>query len=533
VTGNGSGKRSHRVPNLVERARAGSLAAWSELLPPGWLRGHGAAAAAGGTAPAETAPSETAPSETAPGDSPSVGPAAGRRSRRVQTIRFWPVPIRVGAVIVVVGALALVAVTSIIPSLRVHDPVKPILQPGRSDPGAGTSPEASVLPSASSSAAPEHRGRARSGGSQAAGPYRVVGPASPRWGYAWMDKSTGPIGVETALDPQWQWTTGRLAAGTAGRRATAAHNSTGSYTVRLPAVGFSVGIAHATSYSTVRRRSSPAGDGHSCAVAGYRAAGVDELVDVRCHDLNGAAVDVQFDVFFTAPNTGSAPYASVRYDPPGGAGTVSPVRNSGTWNTAGGDNHVYQQATGRWRVELSGAALAADNGYAHVTAYGTGAPARCQPESTRPAPAGTGLELTVACYAINAGAVQPVNSGWALSYARGAGLHHDASVPAAYATTTGDPANPAIDGRHSWASTGESPALARLGVGTYRVTYNTIGTPDDAPQVTAVGAVPRYCRLTWWDSFTAPPQVSIDIYCYDNAGNAADALFAVAYLRGL
>jgi len=112
----------------------------------------------------------------------------------------------------------------------------------------------------------------------------------------------------------------------------------------------------------------------------------------------------------------------------------------------------------------------ADNGYVHVTAYGVGVPARCRPESTAPTAGGTALEVVVACTAITGGAAQPVNSQWTLSYTNRAGLHHAAYLPAAYATTTGDPANPTVDRRHSWASNDETPAITRLGPGTYRLT---------------------------------------------------------------
>jgi len=484
----------------VERARSGDEDAWSELLPPGWLERDRADV----------------------GRTRAGGPPPGAEPAR----RFRPLPPKIAVAVAMFGMLAtLIANSAVQLPAREGQPLRPTVRPpSASGPALTTDPSESAGPATPVPKRPDN------GAPPAVAGY--VGPASPRWGYVWMDQATAARGVEAGLDPAWQWTSGRSDYATAGRRATVVHRGTGAYTVRLPGAGYPAGTAHVTSFATVSRHYyAPRVDGHSCAVAGYQPSGADELVDVRCHGRDGTPVDVQFNVFFSAPNRGSEPYAAVRYDAPGGAGTVSPIANSGTWNSTAGRNHVHQLAIGRWRAVLSGTALASGGGYVHVTAYGTGAPARCRPESTAPAAGGAGLEVIISCHAITVGATQPVNSQWTLTYTDGAGLHH-APVAAAYATTTGDPASPGVDGRHSWASNGEVPRLARLGAGSYRLTYDRLGKPDDAPVVTAVGTLPRHCRLFWWDSYSAPPRVSVDIYCYDTAGNRADALFAVAYLRG-
>ncbi|HEU4422748.1 MAG TPA: hypothetical protein VFR67_09450 [Pilimelia sp.] len=514
MAGDGDGKaggraprrRPRRVPSLVVRARAGDLSAWSQLLPPGWLNSYRTDSQAGRTTPEGAAH------------------RAAARPRRV--------PVKIVAAAVAVVAAVLLMLNSALATDPDPEPARlPVNVPAVPEPAATTAEPPPALPSprpvvtsppaGRAAAAPPRRGR-------------VVYPVAPTplWGYAWMERATAARGLETRLDPRWQWSTGRLQPATADERATVVRHRTGGYTVRLPGAGYPAGIAHTTSFATTSRYYyAPPVEGHSCAVAGYRPSGVDELVDVQCHGPDGTPVDVQFDVFFAAPNAGSAPYATVRYDPPGGAGTHSPIRNSGTSNSAGGANHVHHLGIGRWRAVLSGTALAADGGYVHVTAYGTGTPARCQPESTAATAGGTGREVVVACYAITTGLARRVNTPWLLSYVRGAGLHR-AGVPAAYATTTGHPADPVIDRRRSWASNGETPDVDRHGVGAYRLAYDAIGEPNDAPVVTAVGGTPRHCRLFWWDSYSAPPRLTIDVRCYDTAGRPADAQFAVAYLRG-
>ncbi|WP_214411864.1 hypothetical protein [Sphaerisporangium fuscum] len=346
--------------------------------------------------------------------------------------------------------------------------------------------------------------------------------ASPRWGYAYMDQATAPLDVPAGLNPAYQWTTGRLDPATAAHRATVTHTGTGSYEVRLPDVASATGIAHVTPYRTVYR-------GRTCRVTGYEASGPDEVIRVQCFDHTGAPVDWWFEAFFAAPAADAAPYATVRYNPPGGTATLAPVLNSGTHNSAGRANRVYHEGTGRYRVVLEGAAYTSDKGYTQVTPYGAGTAARCHPEGTKVVDAG--LEVTVGCYAVAQDATpRPVDAPWLLSYVEGAGLHHDASVPAAYVTTTGDPAAPSVDVRHSYSGDGETPSVTRLSTGWYRVTYTGgIGKAGDTVQVSTL-TPGRYCHLGNINS-TNPPQLTIDVYCHSGTGMLADGNFGAAYLR--
>ncbi|MFC6086587.1 hypothetical protein [Sphaerisporangium aureirubrum] len=344
---------------------------------------------------------------------------------------------------------------------------------------------------------------------------------APRWGYAYMNEATPAVGVPVPLN-HVQWTTGRRDPATAGHRASVTRTGTGEYEVRLPDVGAAGGMPHVTAFRTTYR-------GRTCAVAGYGQDGPDETVRVRCLDQAGAPIDWWFTIFFAAATPGGAPYATVRYDRPGGTADLAPVVNDGTFNSEGRVDDVRRTGTGRYTVTLHGPGFAADSGYVQITPYGTGTPARCHPEGTTPV--ADGLEVAVGCYAVGAGPETRADSPWLLSYIRDGGLHHDPSVPAAYLTTTGDPAAPSVDPRHSWSSTGETPSVTRLGAGHYRVIYDGIGKPWDNVQVSS-NSPGRYCFLGTFASYSRPPELLVDVYCHNTAGLPADSLFGFAYVRG-
>lgn len=354
---------------------------------------------------------------------------------------------------------------------------------------------------------------------------QVINGAAPRWGFAYMNEGTAPIGVETTLVPSRQWTTGRLDPATAGRRASSVHTGTGEYLVRLPDVAANIGVAHVSPVRTIYR-------GRTCMVASYEPNGPDELIRVRCFDQTGAPVDWWFLLFFTAPTIGDAPdapLATVLYDAPGGAGPMSPTGNAGSHNSTGLANHVFHDGPGRYRMLLEGEPFAAGAGYVQITSYGTGAPARCHTEGTRPV--GQALEVTVACYAVSSSPVpQPADAQWVASYIQNAGLHHDTTAPAAYLTAMGDQAAPVVDPSRSWSANGETPTVTRLGVGHYRILYQSIGKPIDTALVTS-STPGRYCHVGTWGSYSRPPELLIDVYCHNAAGTRADSLFGVTYGR--
>ncbi|WP_406315110.1 hypothetical protein OHA77_00100 [Streptosporangium sp. NBC_01639] len=340
-------------------------------------------------------------------------------------------------------------------------------------------------------------------------------PATPRWGFAYVNLATvdeAPIGVETPLHPGPQWTTGA-----AGRLTTVTHLATGRYLVRLPGIGATRGIAHATAYRTNNR-------GRTCGVEDYRQDGSGELLTVRCFDEHGAPADWWSQVFFTAPVAGTAPVATVRY---GGSGNLDSALNSGTFNSDRQVNRVLRESTGVYRVVLTGAPFTRGTGHIQVTPYGTGDPARCAAAGTRPL--AEGLEVTVTCHEIPTGL--PRDSGFLLSHVDGVGLHGDTATPATYTRITGDPAAPTVDAARSHSSAGETPAVSRLGLGWYRLNWAGGGKLFGNVQVTATGGSGRYCQLGTVSDYHAPPALGIDVYCSTLAGQRGDAGFGVIYTR--
>ncbi|MFB9963722.1 hypothetical protein [Sinosporangium siamense] len=312
-----------------------------------------------------------------------------------------------------------------------------------------------------------------------------------------MNKATAaeaPIGVPTAISVNSQWSTG-------GTGATVTRIGTGAYEVRLPGVASSTGIVHVTAYRTHYR-------GRTCAVTGYGPSGADELVEVQCYDENGAPVDWWFTVHFTAPTAINYAYATVHH-----TGTQP---NSGTFNSDGQTNSVVRDSTGQYRAVIPGASFVSGTGHIKLTAYeATGA--RCSAQAGTAA--GGALEIPVSCYAISTGAL--VDAKWLLSYSVGG----DA---AAYTTVT---AGPAIDTGRSYSVTGETPTVERIGTGWYRVTWQNVGILFGNVQVTSTATDGRYCHLGTINDYSAPPRLTVDVYCHTTAGLLGDSTFGVSYMR--
>ncbi|RBQ13929.1 hypothetical protein DP939_43350 [Spongiactinospora rosea] len=347
-------------------------------------------------------------------------------------------------------------------------------------------------------------------------------PSTPRWGYVYMNRATpaeAPLGVPTLLDNAFQWSTAATGSGWAG---VVTHLATGEYEVRLPGLGGAGGITHVTPFRTNNT-------GRVCAVRQYRRDGADQVIRVGCADRNGAPADWWFTLFYAAPATGQGPYATLRYEAPGGTASLPMVVNDGTYNSAGRVNRVIREGVGRYRAVLTGTAFAADDGHVQVSQYGSGAPAHCNAHARTPV--GDGLDVSITCHAVTSSATpQPVDTPWLLSYVARAGLHGDRTIPAAYAQITGDPAH-LVDSSRSWSSTGQSPAAVRLGTGNYRVSWETVGKYGGSVQITGTGSDGSSCHLGNIGDYAAPPRVAIDIWCYNAAGLPADAPFAVAYVR--
>ncbi|WP_189256199.1 hypothetical protein [Lentzea flava] len=290
------------------------------------------------------------------------------------------------------------------------------------------------------------------------------------WAYATtsMGQYDQAVGQEVELNPRWQWGTWRRNG--IERYVTLIRQGEGDYVVRVPEV--SGGTVHAEL---------SLGWGYyqpfSCQTEGTRADGRDLLVDVACFNPNGTRKNLPFTVVFVSDGP------AVRY--------------------RGGASGVVRTGTGQYEVTTLGG-----NGFAMVSPVGQ-YQARCRStvEATR---------IKVAC---------DTDSDWNLTYTSNA-IHHDLSAPAASLETGSN---------RSWSSNGETPTVTRTAVGRYDVQYKSIGNPKvwpgEAVLVSASGPEPRYCRIWAWNGYSYPPGVLVQVYCFDQAGAAADATFALAYLR--
>ncbi|SDM57877.1 hypothetical protein SAMN05421869_14815 [Nonomuraea jiangxiensis] len=356
---------------------------------------------------------------------------------------------------------------------------------------------------------------------------RVVAPPAASWGYASTRalQYQAPVGEEVTLDPSWQWGTWRRGddPAQAARHATMVRTATGRYTVTMPGLGATPGVAHAGAGVSWGYT-----DAAWCQLDSVTRNDADKLLDVACFDGAGTAQNLPFAVWASGPSPGARPQLQARYEAIGGFGNAVPLVNEDTFNSASGPVEVRVIGEGRYEVTAAGSAYDA-TGYARITALNS-ARARCRPSGVEDT--GTALRIGVECVGAD---FRPRGTPWLLSYTEGVGAHHDPAVPAAYASTTGDPAAPSIDTRHSWSSTGESPTIARTAPGVYDLNYQAVGNPYTYPadlvDVTAVGPQARSCRALSWNSYSYPGRLRIVVHCYDAARRPADAHFAFAYLR--
>ncbi|RZU53297.1 RNA polymerase sigma factor (sigma-70 family) [Krasilnikovia cinnamomea] len=430
----------------------------------------------------------------------------------------------VTAVAVLIGVLATNQIWPFNPNPdnpRAAAPAPPATLPGSAP--SGTAPASPGSPS-SSAITPAVPGASALPGVSAPTPVAGTGtgpvpagpvpagpvPAGPvMWGYASTREYQyqAAVGETIDLHHDWQWGTWRRSTDSAlaARSATTTRTGEGRYQVRIPGVGSPFAVVHV---------SSGAGWGYpqaiSCQAVDARNDGVDEVVDVACHDPAGAAKNLPYQVIVADPSRGAAPMVTARYTPNGGTWTFS---------ATGGPARVRRTAAGRYEVTVAGGF--AGSGYAVITPQA--AASRCRPTQT--ARTSGGLLVRIAC---------STDTAWMFSYAEGSGLSHDPGVPAAYVTVTGG-ASPGVARGRSWSSNGELPTVTRTGVGTYQVKYQSIGKPQvypaDAVSLTATGSPDRYCRTPVWNSYSTKQIVTILVACFDPAGKPTDADFALGYLR--
>ncbi|MBG0831722.1 hypothetical protein HS041_28770 [Planomonospora sp. ID67723] len=356
---------------------------------------------------------------------------------------------------------------------------------------------------------------------------RVVAPPAASWGYASTRalQYEAPVGEVVTLDPSWQWGTWKRDSDPeqVSRHATMIRTGTGRYTVTLPGLGTTPGVAHAGAGVSWGRM-----DAAWCQLETVTRNGTDKHLDVACFDGAGTPSNLPFAVWASGPSPGAQPQLQARYETVGGFGNALPLVNGDTYNSAAGPVEVRRAGEGRYEVTAGGAVFDA-TGYARITALND-VRVRCRATSTEDT--GTGVRIGVECLGAD---FRPRSTPWLLSYTEGVGTHHDPAVPAAYASTAGNASAPGIDTRRSWSSTGELPTIARTAPGVYDINYQAIGNPFTYPadlvDVAAIGPEARWCRVLSWNSYSYPGKLRIIVHCYDAARRLADAHFAFTYLR--
>lgn len=273
----------------------------------------------------------------------------------------------------------------------------------------------------------------------------------------------------------------------------------------------------------------------------YWQEGADELVRVAC--FNGTAVgtggpaNVPFSVFFTAPDVGPTPAATIRYGVAGGTAGADPLSNSSTFNSTGGGIHVRRDGTGSYTATVDGPAFDA-SGHLKITPLtpAGAAPVWCQSMSAQRTAGG--MRIGIGCWDFTRSPAQPRDSEWLLAYVQGAPLTDDPDVRGAYARTTLAPPAPAIDQARSYSSTGGAIRVLRADRGQFWVGFRGLGTANagnpgylNTFQVTVTGSAPGYCYDAGYDHHSVDGVAWIQVKCVDASRVLTDLPFDIAAIR--
>src|SRR4051794_19051914 len=204
--------------------------------------------------------------------------------------------------------------------------------------------------------------------------------------YLWLnDETTGVAAFVPSTFHQFN---------SAGGTNTSTRNAVGDYTVRLPGMSSDGGTAKVTEFSAAAS---------FCKIETWSSAGADELVEVRCFNSTGAAVDSKFTLVWAdsqsilSDGAESAYVYSTNATPAPGGYTPPAATN---FNSSGALNTVVRNSTGSYRVTVpnlgspSLSPVSLDRGAVHVTAT-TATSRRCEVTgwSSPTAPPGTAVPV--------------------------------------------------------------------------------------------------------------------------------------------
>jgi hypothetical protein len=189
----------------------------------------------------------------------------------------------------------------------------------------------------------------------------------------------------------------------------------------------------------------------------------------------------------------------------------------GTFNSAGGTNHVTWLDTGYYRVDVPGIG-SVTGGDVQVTAYDWGGNLRCKVWGW--GSAGSTLQVYVSCYTPSGA---PINTGFMMNYLRRADTPGaEGAYLWAYDATS---ASYTASSEYQWNSTGGDITVTHTpGTGTYYVSPAGQDLGGGTVEVTAYGGSNSYCKVGSWGGD------SIAVLCFDGStGNPVESQFDLVF----
>lgn len=287
-------------------------------------------------------------------------------------------------------------------------------------------------------------------------------------------------------------------------------SGTGRYSVRLPDLGVNEGTVTVTSYNTSAR----------CKTTGWGSFDlVDQVVGVACDDSTGNPVDAAYSVAFQRVDAGEGVRAYVWANDPAAA-QYDPAP-SYQHNSTGATNSISRSGVGQYRVLLPG--LSSTGGHVQVTAYGGGT-GYCKVQTWNDS--GADEVVDVRCFD---SAGNPSDEQFTMVFVDGAPLVPKPGAADAYLWASDPMAAayaPNLGYQHSSAAL--AGTIARAGVGDYEVTLPGVAGPGGHVQVTSHFLGASTCGVDNWNDVGF--DMSVDVSCYDPAGNPVDAFFTIAWV---
>ena len=277
-------------------------------------------------------------------------------------------------------------------------------------------------------------------------------------------------------------------------------------------------------------------DDARCKVAGWYKSGSDRVVSVRCHDANGNPTNSSFVAHYNAALAGSWGGAYLWANDPT-AWSYDPS-SSYSWNEWGHTNSIRRRRTGVYDNRLPGLGFA--DGFAHVTAYGTGSE-YCNVSSWWSD--GDDRIVRVRCFDSNG---SPVNTRYSLDYkpTHTPGLWGTGAMALANQPYTNSYTPPASASSNTGACqpSGREIVATRSSRGVYTMRFNGMAAPGvqviwTAALVSGYGYNgPGYCKIGtegsgifWWLPVDQM-DIEVPVRCFDDDGEPMDRQYLASFL---